>query len=195
MRDRIPLLAGLAVLALAVVIGSALIASGIRDRNRADVITVTGSTKQRIVSDYVIWRSSLSSDQSTAAEALAEVAAWTRRARRFFRAQGVTAGELRVQPISTVGPGGVDEEGNEILGFRLTRRFEIRSSRVGAIAAIAERSSALLAEDIPLAAEAPEYVYTKLSSLRPELLKAAIRDAQQRAQVIVEASGVELGKV
>lgn len=195
MRERIPLLAGLAVLALAVVIGSALIASGIRDRNRTDVITVTGSTKQRIVSDYVIWRSSLSSDQSSAAEALAEVAAWTRRARRFFLAQGVAAEELTVQPVSTIGPGGVDEEGNEILGYRLTRRFEIRSSRVEAIAAIAEQSSALLAEDVPLAAEAPEYVYTKLSSLRPELLKAAISDAQQRARVIVEASGVELGKV
>jgi hypothetical protein len=39
MRERIPLLVGLTVLALAVVIGSALIASGIRDRNRTDVIT------------------------------------------------------------------------------------------------------------------------------------------------------------
>jgi hypothetical protein len=115
--------------------------------------------------------------------------------RRFFREQGVAAEELTVQPISTIGPGGVDEEGNEIVGYRLTRRFEIRSSRVEPIAAIAERTSALLAEDVPLAAEAPEYVYTKLSSLRPELLKAAIRDAQQRARVIVEASGVELGKV
>src|SRR5437764_8979789 len=36
MRERIPLFAGLALLALAVALGSAFIADGIRDRNRSD---------------------------------------------------------------------------------------------------------------------------------------------------------------
>src|SRR5438093_4113986 len=98
MRDRVPLFAGLALLALAVALGSVFIAAGIRDRNRNDVITVTGSAKQRIVSDYVVWDSSLTSDEPTAAEAAGELAAWTRRARRFFRSQGVRADELTVQP-------------------------------------------------------------------------------------------------
>ena len=42
-------------------------------------------------------------------------------------------------------------------GYRLTRTFEIRSSRVAAIAAVAEHSSALLARGVPLAADAPQY--------------------------------------
>ena len=195
MRERIPLFAGLALLALAVAVGSVFIANGIRDRNRNEVITVTGSAKARIVSDYIVWDATLTSQGSSPDKAAAQLAGWTSRVRSFFSEQGVAAGELAVQPISTEGPGGVDENGNRITGYRLTRSFEIRSSRVGAVAAVAERSSTLLARGVPLAADPPQYVYTKLPSLRPRLLAAATRDAQLRARVLVAASGAKLGKL
>jgi uncharacterized protein len=194
-RERIPLFAGLALLALAVALGSVFIADGIRDRNRSDVITVTGSAKKRIVSDYVVWDASLASQRPTTTAAASQLAGWTRRARAFFRAQGVRDDELTLQPISTAGPGGYDENGDKVNGFRLTRVFEIRSFRVRAIADAAERSSSLLAQGVPLAAEPPQYVYTKLPDLRPQLLAAATKDAQQRARVLVAASGAKLGKL
>src|SRR2546427_3377680 len=162
MRERIPLFAGLTLLALAVALGSVFVADGIRDRNRSDVITVTGSDKQRIVSDYIVWDASLTSQRASAAAAAEQLVAWTRRVRAFFRAQGVTANELTLQPVSTESPGSVDENGDKVSGYRLTRSFEIRSSRVQTIAALAEHSSALLGEGVPLAADPPQYVYTKL---------------------------------
>ena len=183
------------MLALAIALGSVFVADGIRDRNRSEVITVTGSAKKRIVSDYIVWDASLSSQRPSAAAAAAQLAAWTRRARAFFRDEGVTAGELTLQPISTESPGSVDENGDKVAGYRLTRNFEVRSSRVRAIAAVAERSSALLSEGVPLAADAPQYVYTKLPALRPQLLAAATKDAQRRGRVLVAASGAKLGKL
>jgi uncharacterized protein len=195
MRDRVPLFAGLALIALAIALGSVFVADGIRDRNRSDVITVTGSAKQRIVSDYIVWDASLTSQRPTAAAAAGQLTAWTRRVQAFFRSQGVAAGELTLQPISTAGPGGFDENGNKVSGYRLTRNFEVRSSRVGAIATLAEQSSRLLAEGVPLAADPPQYVYTKLPELRPQLLAAATKDAQRRARVLVTASGAKLGKI
>jgi uncharacterized protein len=195
MRERMPLFAGLTLLALAVVVGSVAIGNGIRDRNRTDVISVTGSAKARIVSDYIVWDATLTGQGSTPAAAAAQLSAWTSRVRSFFRDQGVVAGELTVEPISTESPGSVDDNGNRINGYRLTRSFEVRSSRVGAIAALAENSSTLLARGVPLAADPPQYVYTKLPSLRPRLLAAATRDAQLRARVLVAASGAKLGKL
>src|SRR5919201_116679 len=128
MVARLPLLAGLVVLALAIGLGSVAIAGGIRDRNRSDVITVTGSAK------------------------------------------GVTS-------------------------FKLTRYFEIRSPRVQAITGVAEHSSRLLAQGIPLSADPPQYIYTKLPSLRPELLATATKDAQRRGRVLVGSTGGHLGKL
>src|SRR4051794_21012511 len=105
MRERVPLFAGLTLLALAVGLGSAFIASGIRDRNRADVIAVTGSAKARIVSDSIVWDAALSSQDSSPAAAARQLTVWTTRVQSFFRDQGVAAAELTVQPISTETPG------------------------------------------------------------------------------------------
>ena len=63
MRERIPLLIGLIVLALALLLGSVSIARGIRDRGRSDVITVTGSAKKEIVSNFVIWDGAVTSQR------------------------------------------------------------------------------------------------------------------------------------
>jgi len=193
MRERLPLFAGLTLIAVALGIGSALIASGIRDRGRSDVLTVTGSAKQRIVSDYVVWTSNVSSQRPTAAAAARDVATWTARVRAFFRAQGVEAAELTLAPVSASVPGSYTTEGGKVKGYLVERDFEIRSARVAAIAHVAEQSKALLAEGVPLAVDPPEYVYTKLPTLRPKLLAAAMRDAQERAKVLVTASGVKLG--
>ena len=69
MRQRLPLLIGLTLLAIAIVVGSYEIADGIRNRNQNNVITVTGSAKQDIVSDYAIWDFSVASQSASAAEA------------------------------------------------------------------------------------------------------------------------------
>jgi hypothetical protein len=92
-------------------------------------------------------------------------------------------------------PGSTDDNGNAVDDYRLTRTFEVRSARVQAITALAEATSSLLAEGVPLEVQPTQYVYTKLPALRPQLIRAAIKDAQLRARVLVEATGAHLGKV
>jgi hypothetical protein len=196
MRERLPLLAGLLALAIAIGVGSTLIAGGIRDRNRNDVITVTGSSKRQIASDFIVWDVSITSQQPTTAKALAELDGWTRRTRSFFRASGARPGELLEQPISTetlVAQGPNGSSNGSITGYKLTRYFELRSPRVPVIAAIAEKSSQLFSQGIPLNAQPPQYIYTKLASLRPALLTEAAKDAQGRARALIESTGGKIG--
>ncbi|MGZ4353785.1 MAG: SIMPL domain-containing protein [Gaiellaceae bacterium] len=196
MRDRIPLFAGLFLLAVAIVVGSFAIAGGIRDRNRSDVVTVTGSAKKRIVSDYAIWDASVTSGDPSAAAAARRPAGWTDKVRSFLSEHRVQDSELSVQPVSTQTISQQDaKNGAGTPGYQLTRNFEVRSPRVQAIADVAEASSRLLAEGIPFSAQPLQYVYTKLPDLRPELLAAATKDAQNRAKVLVGASGASLGRI
>jgi hypothetical protein len=194
MRDRVPLLVGLTLLAVAIAVGSLLIAGGIRDRNRNDVITVTGSAKKRISSDYVVWDLAVTSQQSSPAAAAKELEGWTTRTRAFLTGAGVQPGELSVQPIATESVTG-QSGGGKIVGYRLTRSFEVRSARVSEIAAVAEHSSDLLAAGVPLTVQPVQYIYTQLPKLRPSLLADATRDAQQRARVLTAATGAHLGKL
>jgi hypothetical protein len=187
------MLAGLSLLAFAIALGCVFLADGIRDHGRNDVITVTGSAKKRIVSDAIVWDASLTSEFSTPAAALDQLAGWTRRVRAFLRAQGVRDDELTLQPIATQVPGSPDENGNPLVDYRLTRNFEIDSTRVKLIAAVAERSTALLAKGVPLASAPLQYVFTKLPDLRPQLVTAALRDAQRRARAVADATGANIG--
>jgi hypothetical protein len=190
-RERRPLLAGLGLLAIAFVIGAVAIGHGIRDRNQNDVIIVTGSAKKRITSDYVIWSLSVTSTQPSATDAAKELSGWTAKIRSFLAGAGVQPAELTAQPISTE----AISRGGQVRAYRLSRSFEIRSARVRAITGVADDSARLLAQGIPLSADSPQYVYTKLSSLRPQLLAEATKDAQNRAKVIVKATGSSLGKL
>jgi hypothetical protein len=189
--ERLPLLAGLALLAIAFVIGSIFIGHGIRDKNRNDVISVTGSAKKRITSDYVVWNFFVTSQQSSAGTAERELSGWTAKIRSFLTQAGVEEGELSVDPISTET---VSRKG-KVVSFRLTRGFEIRSPRVRDVTDVADHSSRLLGQGIPLRADPLQYVYTRLTTLRPALLAEATRDARSRAKVIVDATGSHLGKL
>ncbi len=74
MVGRLSLPIAMVVLAVAILLGSLAISDGIRDRGRSDVLTVTGSAKRRITSDYVVWTASLTSNQPTSAAASRELA-------------------------------------------------------------------------------------------------------------------------
>jgi hypothetical protein len=189
-RDDLARLLGLTFLALAIGLGSVAVANGIRDRNRNDVITVTGSAKKRVSADYVIWDVYVTSQPATAPAALRELAGWTTTIRSFLQRDGVASRELTVQPIATE-----TVRSHHMTLFKLTRGFEIRSSRVQAITAVAERSKALLARGIPVVGDPLEYIYTKLPSLRPQLLATATKDAQRRGRVLLASTGGGLGKL
>jgi hypothetical protein len=190
MRERLPWLIGAGLLALAVFLGAFVLADGIRDRNADDVITVTGSAKKTIVSDFVVWDASVSSQADTPAAALKRLAAWTTQVRDFLRDEGAEDEEITLAPVSTET---VTADDGTFLGYRLTRSFQVRSARVEEIAELVENTSKLLAQGIPMTAQPPQFIFTKLPSIRPALLAAATRDAQSRAEVLVEATGGDLG--
>jgi hypothetical protein len=64
-----------------------------------------------------------------------------------------------VQPISTESVT-AQNGASTILGYRLTRSFEIRSQRVAAMAVVAEDGARLLTGGVPLTAQPLQYVYT-----------------------------------
>jgi hypothetical protein len=189
-KERLPLLAGFALLGLAIGLGAVVLADGIRDRNRNETISVTGSAKAQIVSDYLIWDASVASQANTPQAALPLLNGWTRQVRSFLSSHGAQQAEILFNPVSTET---LTTEAGRVTGYRLSRSFEVRSARVDAIAQLVEESQTLLAQGVPLQAQSPQYVYTKLADLRPKLLADATKDALARAKVLVDATGGTLG--
>ena len=190
MLERLPLIVGFAVLGLAIGLGAVVLADGIRDRNRNEVISVTGSAKARIVSDYIVWDVSVTSQADTPQAALPALTRWAGQVRSFLDDRGTQQAEITENPVSTET---LTNDAGRVTGYKLTRSFEVRSARVAAVAEIVQDSQTLLARGVPLQAQPPQYVYTKLAGLRPKLLADATRDALGRAKVLVDATGGRLG--
>jgi hypothetical protein len=190
---------GLAVVSAGLVAGAGALREGLKARSHQDMITVTGSARRTIVSDTIVWRASITSTQTTPADASKELGAWIGRLQSFLRGAGAADGEVRLEPVSTetipqLGPEGRTETGR-VGGYKLTRSFEVRSSRVREITDIVQKSSALLTEGIPLTAQPPQYLYAQLPQIRPELLADASRDAKTRGERLVAAAGGQLGRL
>ena len=128
-------------------IGSIFIAGGIKNRNLNDTISVTGSAKQRITSDYVLWDATLTSQHTTPGESARQLTAWTTQAVAFLRKEGVRDSELTIQPVTATQ---LQNNFGRITGYALTSGFEVRSSRVDQIAVIVRETSRLLSAGVPI---------------------------------------------
>jgi hypothetical protein len=190
---------GLLSLSLALVMGAWLGSSALRTLNRNnDMLTVIGSAKKPIRSDYIIWRSSVSSQQPTLQLAYQEVKRYTEQVQNYLKIKNVpdsaiTLNAIDTQTVPEVTPNGTST--GKTLAYRLTQTFEIRSNQVDDIAAIARSSTDLINEGIPFTSEPPEYLYTQLGQLRVEMIKEATKDAKARAEAIVSTTGGHIGTV
>ena len=193
------LLLGLGALSVALVAAAALGAGAVGDLRRADdEIEVTGSYKEPVVSDLATWSISVGTQGATVQETFLALRPESERVRAWLRAAGVADSALTASTVSTEPMYRVLENGNqtgEIVGYRLSQYFEVRSRDVRAVTALSRRVDELVAAGAPVSAGSPAYLYTRLAEKRTELLARATADARQRADAIARAAGSGIGAV
>lgn len=200
MSERFPqLFWGMIALTAGLVAASALTAGAVKSMRRADdAIEVTGSARRPIRSDVAIWRLSVTGAGASLQEASASLTEPSQRVLTFLRQNAVpdsvlTMGSLVPEPVFRILENGTTT--GEVVGYRVTQPFTVRSTDVNAIKALTQRADALIREGVPLSSGAPEYLYTRLAEIRTQMLADATEDAQRRAQAIAKSVGSEIGGV
>ncbi|MEO7511059.1 MAG: SIMPL domain-containing protein [Gemmatimonadaceae bacterium] len=190
---------GFAALGVSIALGLFFVSGALKDIRRGnEEVTVTGSARRAIRSDFVVWRIQVSVQAASLSSGAQELARGAERVRTFLRTEGVADSLITVKPIESYGIPETTQEGREtgrIVASRLSQSFEVRTRDVDGITAISQRAGALIAEGVPLQATAPEYSYTKLAEIRVALLEDATKDAKQRAEAIAKSTGVKVGAV
>ena len=192
MRERLPLLIGLTLLSIAILLGAVAVGHGIRDRGKGDVVTVTGSAKQRITSDYAIWELSVSSQQAQAAPAAVQLRALDGCdpdvPEGAGRAAGGAYGAARFDPDR-------DRQQQPESDRRLPGGAQLR----GAVAprpgdrSVAEASSRLVSSGIPLQAQPLRVRLHEPARAAPKASGTGRRDAQNRGKVLPRRDRRPLG--
>lgn len=191
----------MAGLALAIGIVIATVIGGwffVKGKRGDQTITVTGSAKERITSDMVIWKAAVSYQAPVLSDAYRSLSEAVPRVKAYMVSKGVAENQITVSSISSQtlhGKASDGSETSEIAGYSLRQELEVRSGEVEKIAKIARESTELINQGILLESMAPEYHYTKLGDLKIKILAAAAKDAQERAKQIANSTGSSIGSV
>jgi len=198
MNDASSTSRGALILGLSIVIAALVGAMAIGQLKRAgDDITVTGSAKRTVQADLAVWRLDVGLQGPTQIDATRAARDGAAKVRAFLIRQGFPETALTVRAPFTM----VQNEyinGNatgRILGYQVTQQIEVRTPDVQKVASLAGDLGVLLAEGVPVVAQAPEYLYAKLPEIRGPLLAEATKDAKIRAEEIVGAVGAGVGRL
>jgi uncharacterized protein len=191
-------LAGVA-LAVGIVIASAI--GGwffVKGKRGDETITVTGSAKQTITSDLVIWRAAVSYQAPALADAYRSLSESVPKVKAYLVSKGIQENQITISAISSQTLHGRTSDGAEtaeITGYSLRQELSVQSNDVEKISKIAREATELINQGILIESIAPEYHYTKLGDLKIQMLAAAAKDAKERATKIAESTDSSVGSV
>ena len=195
-QRTLSLIVSAAILAIAIGLGLNQVGSGFASRS-GEGISVTGSARVNVSADKAVWTLNAEQVAPTISESVKRVENATVAVSRYLTDGGVPSDSIELGSVSAY----AQEEflnGNNtgrILNYRGSRTITVRSTEVQLIKKLSSGIGSLLQSGVSVTNYGPQYYVSKLSELRPELLKQAMEDAQVRAKAIVEATGGKVGNV
>ncbi|MGH2574127.1 MAG: SIMPL domain-containing protein [Ignavibacteria bacterium] len=187
------------ILALGFIIGAFIISRTWKSISRGNVtITVTGSASKDIRSDYSVWTGVFSRESNSLTSAYEKLRNDNLAVKEYLKTKGIGDDKMVFSSVNTTTIYGTNAQGyetKEIAGYRLTQDVTIESSDVDMIDKLSREASELIVKGIEFNSNPPQFLYTKLSDLKIEMIALASQDAKVRAEQIAKSTGNEVGDV
>ncbi|MDD5440285.1 MAG: SIMPL domain-containing protein [Candidatus Omnitrophica bacterium] len=185
-------------IAAATIISSMILSGGFLKvmKFTREQISVTGSATKEIRSDYIVWRGEFTRREADLKTAYKELQEDLAKVKAYLASKGVKEQEIIISQVGTETVYKKNEKGNDtndIQGYLLTQAVEIRSNNVDTIDRVSREATALIDLGVQFMSPAPEYFYTRLDELKVEMLAKATRNAKERADSMVKATGNKIG--
>ena len=194
-----------AILALGLIGGGWFAAQGMAKLRTADrYVTVKGSAERDVDADLLVWPLAHSVGGNDLAEVQRQLDANTASIRQFFTGAGFPETDIVVSPprledrwVWAYGENRPPER------FRYSTTVTLRTTDVAKAQDVLRRSGELVARGILLGGEGgeggsgmgPEFSYTKLNAIKPELIAEATAEARKSAEQFAKDSGARIGGI
>lgn len=185
---------------ISIIIAAYLLGHAFMNRNNTDgIIAVTGLGNADFSSDLIVWEGSFSKESYNLQQAYSDLEKDKKIISEYLLTKGIKANELVFNAVNsqkkTRGKYSNDGKyiGEEFLGYSLTQSLQIDSNDVEKVESISREITELLNKGIEFYSRSPRYYYTKLADLKIEMISKATADAKQRAEMIANNSGGQLG--
>jgi len=183
------------ILGLSLIASSIIVSKTFLDvKNLDNVITVSGSAKQKVTSDSARWTGNFARTvtKDNLKDGYAQMKSDEKTVGDFLIAQGFKD-HFEISPVFMNEV--YKSDSNAPREYNLTQNIEIKSDDVNKLKELAKNSDQLAGKGIIFSTNAVEYYYSKLPDLRISLLPEAISDAKKRADIIASSSGKNVDSV
>jgi len=176
-----------------------VVSQGIRSiRSSGNEISLKGSAKEEIKSDYAVWSGSFSANNVELQAAYQDLENSAEEVKAFLVSKGFSENDIIFSSVSTMPINAISPSGmytNSIESYRLSQNVEIRSNDVDQVAEISRTSTELINQGITFESYPPQYFYTKLADKKIQMIEMATLDAKARADAMLKSSGKTAGQL
>ncbi len=185
------------IIVIGVIVSAMILGNSIIEvKGGSNSIIVTGSAKQQITSDLIVWTGSFDAKAPVLQDAYAQLETNKNQVQAYLIKQGVPADKIVFSSINTniyyvTLPSG--QYTSQIDYYDLYQTVTISSEEIDQITEISRNATELINEGVQFQSFAPQYLYTKIADLKVTMLAEATKDAKKRAEMIAENAGSSLG--
>lgn len=174
-------------------VASAMLVSGAWLRiAESQTVTVTGSAHRGVQSDLIIWRGSISAEDTTLLGAQRHLKEAGVKMDAFLQERGVTnyqSSSIQIQEVRTRQKEDDGSMQQKITGYRLLQTVEVQTASQDLAMKLERESTVLVEQGILFTPQPTEYIYTKSGDTKVEMLAEATKDARARAEQIASQGG------
>jgi uncharacterized protein len=192
------------ILAIGLIVSGWLLGGQIKDTRLADrYVTVRGLVERNVKSDLAIWPLSYKEAGDDLPSVYARTDSDKNAILSFLDQQGLKPAEVELGTVRVV-----DTQANEYGGgvkaphrYIVEQTVTVRTSRVEVVATAAQKTMELLQKGIVLGGSAgapsqgPNYKFTGLNSIKPDMITEATRNARAAAERFAKDSGSKVGSI
>ncbi|MCU0327647.1 MAG: SIMPL domain-containing protein [Chitinophagales bacterium] len=166
--------------------------------NQDHTIEVTGMAKKDFESDLVQWSASFEKSGENLASLSNELTKNKDIIKQFLIAKSINEKDIIFESVNVsknytnveLPNGGYK---SVFQGYNLNQTVSISSKDLNAVETVAREVSSLIGQGIELNSNQPNFYFSKLESLKLELIAQATQNARKRAEIIAEESNAGLG--
>lgn len=185
-------LAGAGLIAIGLAAGGWLMGDGLVRMKQADrAVTVRGLAERDVTADLATWTISYSAKAGDLQTAQADLDADTRAIRALFTELGFKGDDL--QPT---GANVSQYNENGVPTYIVKQRLSLRTTDIGKAQAAVKRQFDLVKQGVELEeGSGMSYTFTKLNSIKPDMVAQATKDARKSAEQFAKDSGTDVGSI
>jgi uncharacterized protein len=189
------------LLAIGLIVGGWALGAQIKATRLSDrYVAVKGLVERTVKSDLAIWPLSYKEAGDDLSLVYAKTEADKKTLLQFLDQPGIQSSEIELGVVRVV-----DTQANEFGGgtraphrYIVEQQITVRTSRVGQVAAAAQKTMQLLQKGIVLTSNPGQgltYKFTGLNSIKPDMITEATRNARTAANRFASDSGSKVGSI